>query len=370
MSRRITVFFRFDDYSETSPLAVEAGLVAALRNNRYCATFAVIPAVTVGRYHEPGERGTHPLGTEKIRFLRQAVDDGAVDCALHGFNHRTRQSSSPHSEFAGLSTHEQIARLQQSQDLMRRLTTLEPSVFVPPWNSYDEQTLEALVHQGLTCISANRFGPFQEGSLRFVPITTDISEMRDAVALARTVADQDVIVGVLMHPYDFVESGDSRAVVSCRGFDQEMQWLAAQSDVRVASVSELAARDQTLDADRYVANTPSRIESVFPPWVRSTDETPVYGSATAAQQTKRRKVMTALVVHLVAAMLGGMAAVGSYTWLPVPGRGIVIATVVALLLLVLVVERARRKGTIFFRSSMAAAAVSGVLIAGLSFVIL
>src|SRR6185295_4417684 len=124
MSRSITIFFRFDDYSETSPLDVEAGLVGALRNNRCCATFAVIPAVTEGRYHEPAERGTHPLGSEKIRFLRQAVEDGAVDCALHGFNHRTRRHSSPHSEFVGLSTPEQIARLQQGQDLLRRLTTL------------------------------------------------------------------------------------------------------------------------------------------------------------------------------------------------------------------------------------------------------
>jgi hypothetical protein len=69
----MTVFFRFDDFSATSPEAVETGLVDALRANHVCATFAVIPAVTEGSYHLPGERATFPLGPDKIRFLRDAV---------------------------------------------------------------------------------------------------------------------------------------------------------------------------------------------------------------------------------------------------------------------------------------------------------
>jgi peptidoglycan/xylan/chitin deacetylase (PgdA/CDA1 family) len=329
----------------------------------------LIPAVTAGRYHEPGERETHPLGAEKIRFLRQAVDDGAVDCALHGFNHRSRVHSSPHSEFAGLSTQEQIARLQQSQDLLRRLTTFEPSVFVPPWNSYDERTLEALVHQRLACISANRHGPFQAVPLRFVPITTDIPSMRDAIDVARTVVDEDAIVGVLMHPYDFDESGDPRAVITCSGFDQQLQWLVAQSDIRVASVSELAARNQTLDGERYVANAPSRIESVFPPFVRTTDQTPVYRSTTTVERTKRRSLIAALSMHVAAAIFGGLAAAASWAWLTLPASGIAATAAVAALALVSLLVRAGRSREIFFRSSILSAVLTGVIVASLMSVI-
>jgi peptidoglycan/xylan/chitin deacetylase (PgdA/CDA1 family) len=366
MPRQVTVFFRFDDYSETSPLAVEAGLVGALRNNGCLATFAVIPAVTEGRYHEPGERGTHPLGAEKIRFLRQAVDDGAVDVALHGFDHRSRAHTSPHSEFVGLSLKDQSARLQQGQDFLRRMTSFDPTVFVPPWNSYDEQTLEALVHQGLTCLSANRYGPAYNGSLRFVPITTDIQNLHRAVGLASTVAaNDDPIVGVLLHPYDFTESGDSRAVISCDGFDKELKWLTDQADVRVVSVSQLARENTTLDVARYRANAPSPLESVFPPFVRTTEQSPVYRSTSAVEQTKRRNAVATVSTHVGIAMLGGFATAALFSWFALAASLVALTTTSAAVLLIAVVVRARKHRSIYFRSSMLGALVSGVILAGL-----
>jgi peptidoglycan/xylan/chitin deacetylase (PgdA/CDA1 family) len=363
---KVTVFFRFDDYSETSPLDVEIGLIEALRHNRLNATFAVIPAVTEGRYHEPGERGTHPLGPKKIRVLRQAIDDGAVDCALHGFNHRTCMHAPPHSEFVGLSTQEQIGRLEQGQKLLRRLTTLEPTVFVPPWNRYDERTLEAMRECGLTCISANRYGPFQNGPLRFVPITTDMPELRSALEHARMTSDDDPIVGVLLHPYDFVESGDSRAVITCDGFNKELQWLAAQPDVTVASISALAARNRTLDVERYAANSPSRLESSFPPFISTTDQTPVYRSTETGKRVKRRNLSTTLLILGSVPMLGGVVATALHSRLRLPeDGGPAAATALSALVLAALLIRARRLRAIYFRTAMLGALVTGVLISSL-----
>jgi peptidoglycan/xylan/chitin deacetylase (PgdA/CDA1 family) len=365
MSKRLTVFFRFDDYSETSPLTVEAGLVNALHNNGCCATFAVIPAVTEGRFHDPRERGTHPLGAEKIRFLLEAVQRGAVDVSLHGFNHRSRVDASPHSEFVGLSTQEQITRLQQGQDLLRRLTGLAATSFVPPWNRYDEATLEALAHLGFTCVSANRYGPSMGGALRYLPITSDLPGLRQAVGLALDSDDADPIVGVLLHPYDFAESGDQRAVMTTEEFDRELRWLLTQPQVKVRSVNQLADDNAAiLDVTRFRANAPSSFETICPPFVSTTDNTPIYRATDGAKRDTRVRAIAAIATHGVVALVAGFLATSVFARLA-PGTGLPIATIVVAALVLLVLFVRARTRSLYFRSAVAGAFASGLLIAGL-----
>jgi peptidoglycan/xylan/chitin deacetylase (PgdA/CDA1 family) len=269
----VTVFFRFDDYSEASPAIVESGLVDALRSAGACATFAVIPAVTEGGYHVPGERAVLPLGPAKARFLQEAIADKTIEVALHGWNHRTQSGSAPHGEFVGIDEREQLARLQQGASRFRE-AGIAATVFVPPWNAYDSNTLLALTQAGLRCLSANRYGPALPGQLRYLPITAAFDELRVAVVSARESGDPDAIVGVLLHPYDFEESGDKRAITNCRAFEQELRWLVAQPDVKVQTVGQIAQGNDTLDVGRYRANQPLAFESIFPPFVRTTNQTP------------------------------------------------------------------------------------------------
>ena len=366
MQGKLTVFFRFDDFSETSPSAVEAGLVDALEHNRMCATFAVIPAVTEGSYHVPGERGTLPLGPEKIRFLRRAVDNGTVDVALHGCNHRSVSASSPHSEFVGLTVQEQIAKIQSGLQLFRHPVNVDASVFVPPWNNYDDGTLEALSQQGLACISANRYGLCREGSLRFAPITTDIKGLRQAIVSARDSRDTDLIIGVLLHPYDFEESGDPRAEMSCRAFDGELRWLAQQPDVTVVSVSTLS-QNHTLGAARYRANQPLWFESVFPPFVRTTNSTPFFRSERGARRIKAWRTLTTVAVYVAATLAGVAIGHLAWAWLERPATILITAgkAVAGMLVLGLLIRTAVRR-ELYFRTMLALLLLCGVLISGCS----
>lgn len=302
--KMVTVFFRFDDYSEASPVAVEAGLVEALRNNGVCATFAVIPAVTEGSYHVSGCRGELPLGMAKIKFLQEAIRDGAVDVALHGWNHRTVSKSTPHSEFVGVPVQDQIQRIKKGQQAFRDKAHIEASVFVPPWNAYDAATLVALEQVGFACMSANRYGPSLEGSVRFAPITTDLAELRSAIAAAVKSQDKDPIVGVLLHPYDFEESGDPRAIATCQSFDEELQWLKQQACVQIVSVSQLARENQSLDAARFRANQPLWFESISPTFTRTTSATPFIWSEAGARRTKGLRALVTVASHLAAALAG------------------------------------------------------------------
>jgi peptidoglycan/xylan/chitin deacetylase (PgdA/CDA1 family) len=304
VSKTLTVFFRFDDFSATSDSAVEQGLIGALDRNGVSATFAVIPAVTEGRFHDPSERGVLPLGPEKIRVLQLALAAGVVDVALHGWNHRSRFSSSPHGEFVGLGIDDQVDRLRRGRAALAKWLDAETQVFVPPWNRYDGATIEALTREGFTCISANRYGPFQPGSLRFAPITADIASLRSAIAVGRQTEDPAPIVGILLHPYDFNESGDPRGVITCGEFEAELRWLSQQRDVRVVSIGRLASENGTLHASRYRANQPLPFESILPPWIRTTSETPLYLSERMARKANVYRALGIVVTYLVAALVG------------------------------------------------------------------
>jgi peptidoglycan/xylan/chitin deacetylase (PgdA/CDA1 family) len=361
----LTVFFRFDDFSESSPVTVEAGLVDAFRRSGVCGTFAVIPAVTEGRYHEPGKRGTLPLGDAKIAFLRQAIADGSVDVALHGWDHRSRSSIAPHSEFRGLSAPEQISRIQQGRDLLRKTVNAEPTVFVPPWNSYDDNTLEALIQQGFKCLSANRYG-VARGPLRFVPTTADLRELRDAVTVARRSRDPDPIIGVLLHPYDFKESGDPRAAMTCSAFAEEVRWLTEQPDVRVVPISRLSSENSTLEAPRYRANQPLSFESVFPPFVRTTVATPVFRSSGVARRVNAVRGFATGATYVAAAVLGAVLAGVIWPRLEMQRFSYVLFADLAIgaALLVLLARTAMHR-EVYFRTMLAVAALSGMMIGAL-----
>jgi hypothetical protein len=263
-----------------------------------------------------------------------------------------------------LSTDEQIARLRQGQDLLRRLTGLAATSFVPPWNRYDRATLEALTHLGFTCVSANRYGPTIDGALRYVPITSDLPGLRQAVRRALDSGDADPIVGVLLHPYDFTESGDSRAVMTTEEFDTELRWLLSQPHVQVRSVNQLADDNAALDVTRFRANAPSPFETICPPFVATTDTTPIYRATDAARRDTRVRAIAAIATHGAAALAAGFLATSLFARLA-PGTGLPIATIVVAALMLIVVFLRARTRSLYFKSAVAGAFASGLLIAGL-----
>lgn len=313
----ITVFFRYDDFSTVSPTHVDSGLINAFRRHGMSCTFAVIPAVTEGDYSEAGERQELPLAGEKLDLLRQAVRDGVVDLALHGWNHRSNRVSQPPnpSEFCGLSLEQQVSRLRRGASFFQQAMGVMPAVFVPPWNTYDLNTLRALEVAGIAGISAHRYSPCIESELiRYTPITIELRGLRTAIEAARHSGDQDPVVGVMMHPYDFCESNDPRCCTSLAEFEREIRWLAQCSDVRVKSVSSLLTSGHVLGMGRFRDNRPSALESIFPPFVSKTHNTPVYMSSALARRFRRRRVIAALAFHLTVAVLafaGGSAVLAS-----------------------------------------------------------
>lgn len=320
--KRISVFFRYDDFSETSATAVDNGLIEALRRQGVVCTFAVIPAVTAGNFRDPDTIENRPLGTEKLALLRNAIRDGVVDVTLHGLHHRTRFHQAPHSEFTGLDRVRQTEMIREGKQFLEQQLAVSVRGFVPPWNNYDVNTIAALQDSAIDGISANRYSPcLDRQGIRYLPITIETHELRTAVSRARDSTERDPIIGVLLHPYDFRESGDPRARMSCAEFERELEWLKAQADVAIQSVSQLLNGNPSLDTERFRANQPPRYENIFPPFVARTTDAPLYFSAAAARRARRRRVSVALLVHLAILALGFLATGMMLAFIPVDLNG-------------------------------------------------
>jgi predicted deacetylase len=363
--RSIRLFFRYDDYCATSDATVDNGLIQLFGKHGFCCTFAVIPRVTEGNYRDPQPRGSLALDETRQKALAAAAQAGIVDVALHGYEHRSNGLAMPHSEFRGLEYEVQSDKIRLGKAILEEIIARPVLSFVPPWNTYDQHTLRALDDNGLRCLSANRYGPVIDtvDAMRFLPITAELTDLESAVEAARGSGDDDPVIGVLMHPYDFRESGDERAQVDLPKLDRKLAWLKQQSDITVASVTGLATGSHAFDIERYAANQPLAQEQLVPPFIRSVADTPYYASTAAATDARRGRLAGSIATYLFAVIFGLAAGMLLYQLaLSMHPAGDTIALALALLALGGLVFRTARQPRVYFRPMLLVCLLAGCVL--------
>jgi predicted deacetylase len=238
-SKQVRVVFRFDDVSATSKVQTETRLIEAFRERHLCCAWAIVPYP--------------PLGA-KAGFIAEAVRAGVLEITLHGYTHESNGlQKGVLSEFDRLPYEDQLQRIQKGkQSLEAELKLSRPiRVFIPPWDSYDANTIRAVEASRFHCLASSLSG--QVGSsttLALLPATCEITGIREAVIAARTAPDPAPIVVVLFHPYAFREDNEKLGVMTLDQFIETLQWLTRQPDVKVVSMSEVS----DLSRARYLAN--------------------------------------------------------------------------------------------------------------------
>lgn len=236
-ARQVNVVFRFDDYSARSSTDLEQRIIGLFAERKLPVTFAVIPFVCSGDIHDPAPQNLIPLPPDKVEILKNAQRQGILDVALHGYSHQTN-GKPPYAEFVHLDYASQVRRLSEGKKYLEDLLDTPVTTFVPPWNKYDLQTLQALEAVGFTTLSANRKGPASSDSaLFFLPATCGLQHLADAVAAARASAETQPVV-VLFHEYDFKEINSRRGRFTVEEFAALLDWVESQQDVRTLSVSQ------------------------------------------------------------------------------------------------------------------------------------
>lgn len=250
--KRVNVIFRYDDYSANSLTEAEIKIIDTFRKHNIPISFGVIPFKVAGDVHDPSAQDLLPLDTLKRGILKAGYEEGILDITMHGYAHQTN-STEYLSEFANLDYDEQVKRLSAGKAYLQKVTGAKVTTFLPPWNTYDMNTLTALEESGFTTLSANKKGLIADGSsLHYLPVSCDLTELRDAVKAARKSSDNQPLVVALLHDYDFLDFNDVLGVLTFQEFYEVMDWVSVQGDIDILSISQATEVIEDLSADRAI----------------------------------------------------------------------------------------------------------------------
>jgi len=264
--KRVNVIFRLDDYSAKSSTDMELKILDTFRKNEASVTFAVIPFISVVYVHDPSpNQGVVPLPPKKGEILKAGLKDGILDIALHGYSHQTINTIRM-TEFSGLAYDSQVERLVKGKEFLENMIDAPVTTFVPPWNRYDLNTLRALEELGFLTISANTAGNVTKRSrLNFLPASCRLSDIRNAVQTARTSSDNQPVIVVLFHHYDFIEIDKKRGSITLMEFNELLNWLKSQRDIRLLSIGQATKVIKDLSANRFLqSNWNYRLNRLLP----------------------------------------------------------------------------------------------------------
>jgi hypothetical protein len=248
--KQIYVVFRYDDYSANSITGAELKIIDAFRNSKAAVTFGVIPFKVAGDVHDPSPQDLLPLDSVKGEILKTGYEEGILDISMHGYAHQSN-GTEPLSEFANLAYKDQVGLLLRGREFLQNMTGARVTTFIPPWNTYDKNTLSALEETGFSTISAAKKGMVDKGSnLNFLPFSCTLTGLQDAIRAARKSSDNQPLMVVLIHDYDFLDFNPEKGEVSIQDFTNLIDWVSAQEDVRIISFSQAIEIIKDLGADR------------------------------------------------------------------------------------------------------------------------
>jgi hypothetical protein len=270
---KITVVLRYDDYSTVSPTEIERRLFEALSRRSLALTVGVIPAVCEGEVRDIRPQRSLPLSEAKVEVLKAAAARGRIEIAIHGFTHQTRASSALPSELLGLGLEAQLQLLKSGRDIVDGAFGGHSRTFIPPWNSFDADTVIAAERCGFDVLSAGSPMVVETRSaIKFLPATCELEEVDDAVVAARKCGAKSPVVVALIHPYDFTEVDPQRGIFSFQEFESILDWIVDQPDLTSMTLCAAADRAGPLDSAQYARwreLRSARTMHLVPPSLRS-----------------------------------------------------------------------------------------------------
>jgi peptidoglycan/xylan/chitin deacetylase (PgdA/CDA1 family) len=263
--KQIIVVFRYDDYSSLSSTDLEVRLINTFQKYKIAFTFGVVP-FTVSNHLNTSPQNVFPLSQSKAMILRNAMKDGTLEIAQHGYSHQTVSEKGIYSEFYGLNYDSQLQKIEKGKIFLEEILHAEISTFIPPFNSYDLNTVRVLEKLGFKCISSSIDGDATEFSnLYFLPKTCSLLQLQNAIKAARMIRDPQPIIVVLLHEYDFLEIDKGRGTFTYQEFLDVVNWLASQKDIHMMSINQAIHAISDLSAKRFLMNHAAKSSLHFMP---------------------------------------------------------------------------------------------------------
>jgi len=263
----VSICFRFDDASAKSDHKLEHKVFDVFARLNVPLCVAVIPFA--------GASKPVPLSHQNAPHLFDAARAGAIEIALHGHSHRHRGNDARgrRTEFSGLHPAEQTRLIREGMHHLASAFNHRIKGFVPPWNTYDAWTTQALAEAGFEFLSAG-FDVLRYGRLPVVvPITCTLRTARIAIQKASCFEWLAPVVVVVFHTDDFMEHryaprhDESWPAMSLPELEALLGWIKAKPGLHVEALSHMAicsANGTNLRSSSELT-LPYRVKALVPP---------------------------------------------------------------------------------------------------------
>jgi len=268
---KITIVLRMDDYSNFTSDSFIIQILDLFNKHNIACTFGVIPYLSATGGHNVDPNDT-PLSKSKINILKEA-DSHILEVALHGYSHQARHTcfQKYRTEFNGIDYINQVKRIDKGKIFLEYMLNTTVKTFIPPWSTYDLDTLKAINKLGFHSISsdAEQGRVFKSVNLKYLPATTTLQYVKEAVQAARILQDKDNIIVILFHLYDFMELSREHGITTYKALSDNLNWLTRQDDIQFLTLGQAADKFNKLDADRFSSYISFiRSYSFLPPFFR------------------------------------------------------------------------------------------------------
>jgi len=242
-AKQIVVVFRYDDISNGSNTDVDMRVLAAFQDRKVPITFSVIPFC--GSFpKEAGQPDPSPLSEAKAWMLRRALSAGGFEVAQHGYSHEDARAGQPggSSEFLDDPYEKQFERMVRGKRHLERVLDSSVVSFVPPWNTYDEQTVRVAKTLGFRVFSPG--GP--DAALQakyhmpFVGCCQSLTTLKQRIGDARKSADPRPLVPGLFHIFQISDYNKQYGEFTFAELESLLDWVKDQRDIKCMTITNAA----------------------------------------------------------------------------------------------------------------------------------
>ena len=228
-----TIIFRSDDAEAYFSTDLLKYITDTLITNNIPQTIGITPANTYGE----------TLGDDPavVAYLNAIKANPKVELALHGYQHTL-------NEFGSLNLSQAQAKIVASLAVLNQTLGITPVTFIPPYNSFNTNTLTACKNKGFTRFSAadyddaNAWAEVPTGLLH-VPSTVDFQDwdaggqIRTSAAIiqdAQTSLDANDVAVIQIHFWAFGDDNGTLDPASYQTLLEVLGWVRQKASEGVA----------------------------------------------------------------------------------------------------------------------------------------
>ena len=237
----ITVAFRLDDPSQISDHQLEKRILDLFKRYEVSITFAVIP------FHFRNNK-YHALTVNGVKHIILAEQSGIVEIAQHGYAHIKNNHSirNKNSEFVSLPYNDQKEKIIKGKKILDEIFQHEVKGFVPPFNSFDKNTIKILIQQRFSYLSAGWDVPEpMPSNISIIPRTCSLKNAQQTLKEAKNIGKLSSKIIIVLHHDDFEEfcnadnSPDHPSFTNLAKLELLLQVISDDSEIEIKALNQI-----------------------------------------------------------------------------------------------------------------------------------